>query len=69
MKKRALVIYSVGMVLLVSAARSTNKETKQSRLPDWKNQTLTPNPDSIYLMPFFDTKEAGPMVVEIPPAE
>lgn len=23
-----------------------------SRLPDWKNQTLTPNPDAIYLMPF-----------------
>src|SRR5882757_9150859 len=26
-----------------------------SRLPDWKNQTLTPNPDAIYLMPFFNT--------------
>jgi hypothetical protein len=31
----------------------------RSRLPDWKNQTLTPNPDSIYLMPFFNTKDAG----------
>ena len=30
-----------------------------SRLPDWKNQTLTPNPDVIYLMPFFNTKDAG----------
>ena len=39
-----------------------------SRLPDWKNQTLTPNPDVIYLMPFFDTK-AGPIVIEIPPAD
>jgi hypothetical protein len=40
-----------------------------SRLPDWKNQTLTPNPDVIYLMPFFSTKDAGPMVLEIPPAD
>ena len=40
-----------------------------SRLPDWKNQTLTPNPDSVYLMPFIDTKDTGPMVLEIPPAD
>ena len=40
-----------------------------SQLLDWKNQTLTPNPNSIYLMPFFDTATAGPIVVEIPPAE
>jgi len=39
-----------------------------SRLPDWKNQTLTPNPDVIYLMPFFDTRD-GPVVLEIPPAD
>jgi hypothetical protein len=39
-----------------------------SRLLDWKNQTLTPNPDAIYLMPFFDTARLGPMVIEIPPA-
>ena len=36
---------------------------------DWKNQTLTPNPDTIYSMPFFNTKDAGPMVLEIPPAD
>jgi hypothetical protein len=40
-----------------------------SRLPDWKNQTLTPNPDSIYQMPFINTKDAGPVVLEIPPAD
>jgi hypothetical protein len=39
-----------------------------SRLLDWKNQTLTPNPDALYFMPFFDTKEAGPMVLEVPPS-
>jgi hypothetical protein len=40
-----------------------------SRLLDWKNQTLTPNPDAIYLMPFFNTAQAGPMVIDIPPAD
>jgi hypothetical protein len=32
-----------------------------SRLPDWKNQTLTPNPDAIYFMPFINTKDVGPV--------
>ena len=45
-----------------------NEVVYWSRLPDWKNQTLTPNPDAIYLMPFFDTKD-GPIVLEIPPAD
>ena len=40
-----------------------------SDLPDWKNQTLTPNPDSIYLMPFINTRDVGPVVLEIPPAD
>lgn len=39
-----------------------------SRPVNWKNQTLTPNPDTIYLNPFYDTKN-GPVVVEIPPAD
>src|SRR6185369_3963504 len=39
-----------------------------SKLSDWKNQTLTPNPDAVYFMPFFDTRDAGPIVLEIPPA-
>lgn len=33
-----------------------------------QNQTLTPNPDTIYLNPFYDTRQ-GPVVLEIPPAE
>jgi hypothetical protein len=37
-----------------------------SGLPSWKNQTLTPNPDAIYLMPFINTKVVGPVVLEIP---
>src|SRR5580658_686243 len=46
----------------------SNKIVYWSRLFDWKNQTLTPNPDSIYLMPFYNTKDVGPIVLEIPPA-
>ena len=37
-------------------------------LLDWKNQTLTPNPDVIYLMAFFNIKD-GPVVIEIPRAD
>src|SRR4029453_15878178 len=39
-----------------------------SGLLDWRNQTLPPNPDVIYLMAFFNTKD-GPVVIEIPPAD
>ncbi|MEK1887688.1 MAG: DUF1254 domain-containing protein [Phyllobacterium sp.] len=53
---------------MARAKGSWNEIVYWSRLPDWKNQTLTPNPDVIYLMPFFDTKDVGPMVMEIPPA-
>src|SRR6185437_9727328 len=35
---------------------------------DWHNQTLTPNPDTLYLMSFLDTKDVGPIVIEIPPS-
>jgi len=55
--------------MIVSAKGGTNQIAYWSRLPDWKIQTLTPNPDVIYLKPFFNTKDAGPMVLEIPPAE
>jgi hypothetical protein len=36
---------------------------------DWKNQTLTPNPDTLYFMTFFNTKDVGPIVIDIPPAD
>jgi len=32
---------------------------------DWRNQTLTPNPDALYFMVFFDTKD-GPIVLDLP---
>lgn len=55
--------------MIGSAKGKPNQIVYWSRLPDWKNQTLTPNPDVIYLMPFLNTKDAGPMVLEIPPAD
>lgn len=45
-----------------------NQVVYWSRPVDWKNQTLTPNPDTIYFMPFYDTRK-GPVVLEIPPAD
>src|SRR5690349_6423840 len=44
-----------------------NQVVYWSKLRDWKNQTLTPNPDVVYVMPFYDTRK-GPVVLEIPPA-
>src|SRR4029434_4607816 len=58
--------------LMLQAGIKTGAKPNQivfwSRLHDWKIQTLTPNPDVIYLKPFFNTKDVGPMVLEIPPA-
>lgn len=67
-------IPAVGSDLMLQAAiRDAGADVNQivywSRLPDWKNQTLTPNPDAIYFMPFFSTAKAGPLVLLIPPAD
>jgi hypothetical protein len=35
---------------------------------DWHNQTLTPNPDALYFMAFFNTKD-GPIVLDLPAAD
>src|SRR5690349_13729842 len=56
------------MVRDAKGGPGSNKIVYWSKLSDWKNQTLTPNPDAVYFMPFFDTKEVGPVVLEIPPA-
>jgi hypothetical protein len=55
--------------MIREAKGAPNQIVYWSRPFDWKNQTLTPNPDTIYFMPFFNTKDAGPMVLEIPAAE
>jgi len=59
-------------LMLQEMQRKTPAKVNQvvywSRPLDWHNQTLTPNPDAIYLMAFFNTKDVGPVVLEIPPA-
>jgi hypothetical protein len=35
---------------------------------DWHNQTLTPNPDALYFMVFWNTKD-GPIVLDLPPGD
>ena len=54
---------------MIRAGGADNQIVYWSRPLNWKNQTLTPNPDTIYFMPFYNTAAAGPMVLEIPPAE
>ncbi|MBV4359214.1 DUF1254 domain-containing protein [Pinibacter aurantiacus] len=64
---------AVNFDLMVQATKRAGGDYNQiviwPRLLDWKNQTITPNPDVIYVMPFVNTKDAGPMVLEIPPAD
>jgi hypothetical protein len=65
-----VVNYDLMYQAMVRGAKGAfNKIAYWSRLPDWKIQTLTPNPDAIYLTPFINTKDVGPMVLEIPPAD
>ncbi|RDH76162.1 DUF1254 domain-containing protein [Mycolicibacterium moriokaense] len=54
---------------MVRLGGAANQVVFWSRPVGWKNQTLTPNPDTIYFMPFFDTTDVGPVVLEIPPAD
>ena len=54
---------------LIKLGGAPNQVVFWSRPVSWKNQTLTPNPDTIYFMPFFNTKDVGPVVLEIPPAD
>jgi len=54
--------------MLSSTTAKPNDIVFWSRPVNWKNQTLTPNPDSIYFMSFWNVKD-GPVVIDIPPAE
>src|SRR5262249_14827849 len=54
--------------MLTKTAGKVNQFIYWGRPLDWHNQTLTPNPDTLYFMAFFDTKDVGPIVLEVPPA-
>jgi hypothetical protein len=47
---------------------AANQVVYWSRPVNSKNQTLTPNADTIYINPFYDTTN-GPVVLEIPPVD
>ncbi len=55
--------------MLTKTAGKVNQVIYWGKPLDWKNQTLTPNPDTLYFMTFLNTKDVGPMVIEIPPAD
>ena len=54
--------------MLGKTAGKVNQVIYWGRPLDWKNQTLTPNPDAVHFMSFFDMSE-GPVVIEVPPAD
>lgn len=62
---------AVNSELLYQSLQKANGDYNQiiywSGLINSKNQTLTPNPDVIYINPLYDTRK-GPVVLEIPPA-
>jgi hypothetical protein len=55
--------------MLTKTAGEVNQVIYWGRPLDWRNQTLTPNPDAIYFMAFFNTKDVGPLVIEVPPGD
>ena len=55
--------------MLTKTKGKVNEMIYWGRPLDWHNQTLTLNPDAIYFMTFTNTKEVGPVVIEVPAAE
>src|SRR6516165_5913907 len=53
--------------MLTKTSGKVNQIIYWGRPLDWRNQTLTPNPDAIYFMAFFNTKDVGPVVIDVPP--
>lgn len=53
---------------LIKAKGNFNQVIYWSKLINSKNQTLTPNPDVIYINPLYDVRQ-GPVVLEIPATE
>jgi hypothetical protein len=62
------VNYDLMLQEALKAGAMENEIVYWGKPSDWHNQTLTPNPDAIYLMTFLNTKDVGPVVIEVPPA-
>ena len=54
--------------MLTKTSGQVNQVIYWGRPLDWHNQTLTPNPDTLYFMAFLNTKDVGPIVIDVPPA-
>jgi len=54
--------------MLTKTPGKVNQVIYWGRPLDSKNQTLTPNPDTLYFMTFLNTKDVGPIVIDVPPA-
>ncbi len=52
--------------MLAKTDGKVNQVVYWGRPLDWRNQTLTPNPDAIYFMTFFNTKD-GLIVLDLRP--
>jgi hypothetical protein len=63
----AMAAVNYEIMRAVMAPEGRNEFLYWSGLLDWRNQTLTPNPDLIYYMAFMDPGRDGPIVVDIPP--
>jgi Protein of unknown function (DUF1254) len=61
------VNFDLMLQAFVGTKGAPNQVVYWSRLIVLEEPTLTPNPDTIYVMPFYDTKD-GPVVLEISPA-
>jgi hypothetical protein len=53
--------------MLNKTSAKENQVIYWGRPLDWHNQTVTPNPDALYFISFFNTKD-GPIVLDLPPA-
>jgi hypothetical protein len=54
--------------MLKKTKAKVNQVVYWGRPLDSRNQTLTPNPDALYFMAFFSTKD-GPIVLDLPPGD
>ena len=66
---REMILVGAGRSGQAGQGRFFNQVIYWSRLPDWKIQTLTPNPDAIYLTPFTNTAEPPMRPSGVPLAE
>jgi hypothetical protein len=64
-----VVNYDLMLQEMLKAGGKVNRVIYWGRPLDWRNQTLTPNPDTLYFMTFLNTKDVGPIVIEVPPAD